>query len=229
MSLVFARRDCLQQAELDPLGRSSRPEKDTFAISPSGHFFIHYDITGSAAPDLTDNDGNGVPDYVDEVGLIADSAYHVLVYELGFDLDPFYGDGGYDIYYWYGDPNKAVPSELKADGTSKGKSVKKIYLGFIPLIFCQFKSLVLFIVTKFSFVSSFNFSERLLRRVQLLWHLPLLPTAIRRPSSQPSTGHSAPMFASLRRWSRGTIPTSSGRLRDSPKVRAGALAFTRST
>ena len=41
-------------------------------------------------------------------------------------------DGGYDIYYWYGDPNKAVPSELKADGTSKGKSVKKVYLGFHP-------------------------------------------------------------------------------------------------
>jgi hypothetical protein len=41
-------------------------------------------------------------------------------------------DGGYDIYYWYEDPNKAVPAELKADGTSKGKSVKKVYLGFHP-------------------------------------------------------------------------------------------------
>jgi len=35
---------------------------------------------------------------------------------------------GYEIYYWYEDPNKAVPAELKADGTSKGKSVKKVSL-----------------------------------------------------------------------------------------------------
>ena len=79
LSFIFARRDCLQQAELDALGRSSRPEKDTMAISPSGHFYIHYDTTGTAAPDLTDSDSNGVPDYIDEVGIIADSAYHVLV------------------------------------------------------------------------------------------------------------------------------------------------------
>ena len=93
MSLVFARRDCLQQAELDPLGRSSRPEKDTFAISPSGHFFVHYDITGSAAPDLTDSDGNGVPDYIDEVGIIADSAHHVLVDIMEWEEEPFDGEG----------------------------------------------------------------------------------------------------------------------------------------
>tara|TARA_R110002050_G_scaffold62914_1_gene137954 strand:+ start:138 stop:470 length:333 start_codon:yes stop_codon:yes gene_type:complete len=43
-------------------------------------------------------------------------------------------DGGYDIYYWYGSPDKIVPAELKADGTSKGKSVKKVYLGYHPEI-----------------------------------------------------------------------------------------------
>ena len=32
-SLLSAQRDCLQQAELDALGRTMRPEKDTFAIS----------------------------------------------------------------------------------------------------------------------------------------------------------------------------------------------------
>ncbi len=37
---------------------------------------------------------------------------------------------GYELYYWYEDPNKAVPSELKADGTSKGKSVKKVTLKY---------------------------------------------------------------------------------------------------
>lgn len=39
---------------------------------------------------------------------------------------------GYTIYYWYEDPNKPVESELKADGTSKGKSVKKVELTYHP-------------------------------------------------------------------------------------------------
>ena len=78
--------------------RSTRPDKDTFAISPSGHFYIHYDIEGSAAPDPLDEDENGVPDYVDAVGVIADSAHYVLVDVLGYDEEPFDGEGGYDIY-----------------------------------------------------------------------------------------------------------------------------------
>ena len=135
MSLVFARRDCLQQAELDPLGRSSRPEKDTFAISPSGHFFVHYDITGSAAPDLTDNDGNGVPDYVDEVGIIADSAHHVLVDIMEWEEEPFDGEGGYDIFiesyasgvYGYNTPDS--PS-LNSDGATSYLQIDNDYLGF---------------------------------------------------------------------------------------------------
>ena len=79
LSLVFPRRDCLQYAKRDALGRTMRPENDTLAISLSEHFYIHYDTTGNAAPDMTDIDGNGIPDYVDEVGIMADSAHHVLV------------------------------------------------------------------------------------------------------------------------------------------------------
>ena len=43
-------------------------------------------------------------------------------------------DGGYDVQYWYETPDNIVPAELKADGTSKGKSVKKVYLGYHPEI-----------------------------------------------------------------------------------------------
>ena len=35
---------------------------------------------------------------------------------------------GYEIQYWYGTPDNIVPSELIADGTSKGKAVKKATL-----------------------------------------------------------------------------------------------------
>ena len=98
LSLVFARRDCLRYAERDVLGRTMRPETDTLAISPSGNFYIHFDTTGSKAPDLTDSNDNGIPDYVDEVGIIADSARHLLVDVMGFEGEPFDGVGGYDIY-----------------------------------------------------------------------------------------------------------------------------------
>ena len=100
-SFIFPRKNCLQQSETDELGRSNRPSKETFTISPSGHFYIHYDTTFSdttSPPDLMDNDGNGIPDYVDEVGTIADSAHHVLIDVMGYDEEPYDGEGGYDIY-----------------------------------------------------------------------------------------------------------------------------------
>ncbi len=37
---------------------------------------------------------------------------------------------GYEIQYWYETPDNIVPSELIADGTSKGKSVKKATLKY---------------------------------------------------------------------------------------------------
>lgn len=37
---------------------------------------------------------------------------------------------GYEIQYWYGTPDNIVPSELIADGTSKGKSVKTATLKY---------------------------------------------------------------------------------------------------
>jgi hypothetical protein len=37
---------------------------------------------------------------------------------------------GYEIQYWYATPDNIVPSELIADGTSKGKSVKKATLKY---------------------------------------------------------------------------------------------------
>ena len=82
-SVLSVRRDCLQQAERNVLGRYDRPDKDTYAISDSGHFYSHYDTTRNAAPDLTASNGNGIPDYVDEVGMIADLAHHVLVNVMG--------------------------------------------------------------------------------------------------------------------------------------------------
>tara|TARA_R110002051_G_scaffold152189_1_gene224804 strand:- start:190 stop:531 length:342 start_codon:yes stop_codon:yes gene_type:complete len=39
---------------------------------------------------------------------------------------------GCQVQYWYETPNNIVPVDLTADGTSKGKSIKKITLGHTP-------------------------------------------------------------------------------------------------
>ena len=49
-----------------------RPELDTFASSPSGHFYIHYDLDGINAPLPDDLNNNGIPDYIEAVGVAAD-------------------------------------------------------------------------------------------------------------------------------------------------------------
>tara|TARA_R100000700_G_scaffold40866_2_gene58152 strand:+ start:813 stop:1115 length:303 start_codon:yes stop_codon:yes gene_type:complete len=41
-------------------------------------------------------------------------------------------DGGYDVYYWYDDPDTPVPAELEADGKKIGDDIKKVFLGFHP-------------------------------------------------------------------------------------------------
>ena len=128
-SLVFPRRDCFQLAERDVLGRTMRPEKDNFAISPTGHFYIHYDTTGNTAPDLTDIDGNGIPDYVDEVALIADSAYHVLVNVLEYDEEPFDGEGGYDIYIMSYGAN-VYGYNYKDNGNTSYLQIDNDYVGY---------------------------------------------------------------------------------------------------
>ncbi len=105
ISFIYPRRDCLHQRELDRLGRPyERPDEiQDSTLSPKGHFYIHYDttetgLTEAGPPDLTDLNLNGVPDYIDEVGAIADSARKVLVEIMGYRRAPFDADSIYDIY-----------------------------------------------------------------------------------------------------------------------------------
>ena len=135
LSFIYPRRDCLKQAETDALGRSTRPDKHTHAVSDSGYFYIWYDTTGSAAPDLIDLDSNNIPDYIDEVGIIADSAYHVLVNIMEFSAHPADEDGFYDIYIEsfpsgvYGYSLSDSPSQNISGATSYLK-IDNDYVGF---------------------------------------------------------------------------------------------------
>jgi hypothetical protein len=81
----------------------ARPSQAYSFDSPSGHFKIHYDLSGTDAVPSTDNDpADGVPDYVNWLGDYADSSYRAEVVNLG-ELEPpidygFGGDNKYDIY-----------------------------------------------------------------------------------------------------------------------------------
>jgi len=54
-------------------------------VSEQGHFRVHYDTTGYNAPDMTDEDGNGVPDYVDSTLVYLEYAWDLEVNRLGYD------------------------------------------------------------------------------------------------------------------------------------------------
>jgi hypothetical protein len=87
---------------------NERPVLPRQYISPSGYFEIHYASTGDSAVYHAniDNNNNGVPDYVESVGIIADSVLHHITDSsaLGYPRPPsdsFYAEGGdfrYDVY-----------------------------------------------------------------------------------------------------------------------------------
>ncbi|MSS72173.1 MAG: hypothetical protein EXS64_11880 [Candidatus Latescibacteria bacterium] len=85
------------------LQQQGRPTTQAVTVSPSGRFRIHYDTSGLHAVALTDLNGNGVPDYVEEVGTTADSAWSLQIDGFGFHPPPSDGTvgggaGQYDIY-----------------------------------------------------------------------------------------------------------------------------------
>ena len=41
-------------------------------------------------------------------------------------------DGGYDVAYWYNNPDKPYPIEVKVDGESVKKDAKIVHLRFHP-------------------------------------------------------------------------------------------------
>ena len=62
----------------------AREDLDAFADSPEGLFRVHYDTAGLHAPDLTDTNVNGIPDFVDSTLAYLDYAWELAVDELGY-------------------------------------------------------------------------------------------------------------------------------------------------
>jgi len=85
-----------QQSTLSAL--LARPTTELMYISPDGHFAINYDTTGLGAVPLEDLDEDGIPDFVERIGLYVDSSYRFYHYELGYLRPPEDGDTLYDIF-----------------------------------------------------------------------------------------------------------------------------------
>ena len=97
LSFVFARRDCLGNENARSMSCDGRVIKDSQYYTSDSLFCIHYN-TQSGDLDTTDLNNNNIPDYIEEVGIMADSARNVLVYKLQYDDVPTDIDGIYDIY-----------------------------------------------------------------------------------------------------------------------------------
>jgi hypothetical protein len=93
---------------LSPAGQAqlaadvARPSATDYFDSPDGYFRIHYNVSGPHAVPLNDGDGDGVPDYVENLADYSDSSWRQEVIQYGYFAPP--SDGGvggnsaYDIY-----------------------------------------------------------------------------------------------------------------------------------
>lgn len=63
---------------------ATRPSRAVSVLSSAGHFRVHYDTTGFNAPDTTDLDLNGIPEYIDSTLTYLEYAWDVQVTELGY-------------------------------------------------------------------------------------------------------------------------------------------------
>ena len=80
----------------------TREDMQFTAVSESGVFAVHYDLSGFNAVSSIDNNNNNIPDYVDSTLYYIDLAYYSEVEMLGFEFDEYDANAGgtemYDIY-----------------------------------------------------------------------------------------------------------------------------------
>lgn len=75
-----------------------RPTTQRSIFSPNDRFQIHFDLTGTHAVSSVDADGNGTPDYVDEVADTFEDTWELQVTDLGYREPPQDSDGRFDVF-----------------------------------------------------------------------------------------------------------------------------------
>jgi hypothetical protein len=118
----------------------ARPVRAFSYDSPEGHYKIHYDTTGTNAVPTTDANSNGIPDYVENLALYADSSYRTEITYLGYRIPPSDGSAGgdskYDIYTenmpYYGYTQPELPGPQPWNDYTSYISVHNNFIGFPP-------------------------------------------------------------------------------------------------
>ncbi len=114
----------LPSSELKQMAKKlllQKPKRQFKMVSPSGHFTLHYDLTGIHAVPPKDSLGNGIPDYIDSAAAILDHVWQVEIDQMGFRPPPDSTGNpvqSYPVYFssmvYYGltnfDINEDIPS-----------------------------------------------------------------------------------------------------------------------
>ena len=116
-----------------------RPSTAYTYTSPSGFFLLHYDITGPDAVPTTDDNSNGIPDYIEKCAAYCDTSWAVHD-DQGYLPPPSDngagGDDKYDIYfeemYYYGYTQGETPGPEPWDDYTSYISMHRNFIGFPP-------------------------------------------------------------------------------------------------
>jgi hypothetical protein len=87
---------------------------DIVEVSETPHFSVHYTRAGRHAVPLADGDSSGVPDHVEELGLIYEDVLDFYANALGYRAPIDDGDGRFDVYL--------VDFNFSADGAYRAES-----------------------------------------------------------------------------------------------------------
>lgn len=117
--------EIMRQLSLGVFKIAQRPDMEVSIVLSGGHFRVHYDSTGYHAPDPADDNGNGIPDYVDSTLVYLEYAWDLIINQLGYP-EPLSdnGRGGgneVDVYirqlkntYGYTQPDNAFSTSTSA-------------------------------------------------------------------------------------------------------------------
>lgn len=118
----------------------ARPSGTYTYDSPGGHYKLHYNTSGANAVPATDNDHDGIPDYVENCANYCDSTWRTEIDNLHYMTPPSDGttggDSRYDIYfeemdyYGYTQPEGAGPNPW--NDRISFISIHRNFIGFPP-------------------------------------------------------------------------------------------------
>ena len=110
LSVIYPKRQIMDYHK--DITLSTRPVLPDSTLSPSGHFMIHYN----------NNYYNGIEDYADSVGFVADYCRAMIIDTLGFKPEIDDNDGIYDIYIMQLQPGNYGRNWEDPEGSPSGSS-----------------------------------------------------------------------------------------------------------